>query len=456
MTPQSPRPSRTTRRSFLAGAAASTLAGHAGARTLEDLLGTTDPLAPRAPHHRARARRVIFVFLPGGLSHVDSFDPKPRLVADHDKEVDGQRLMRPRWEFKPRGESGMEISELFPHLAQRADELCMVRSMVAQHGNHAQATRGMHTGSTAVVRPSLGAWVSYGLGSGNPNLPSFAVIAPKLPYAGEQVWGADFLPACHQGVRIVPGPTPLPNLAPRVGEEHAARELGLLERLNRRHLAARASSDLEARARSFHLAEGMRREAPEIFDLSRESDATLELYGLKRGATDGFAWQCLVARRLIERDVRFVELIDVGSSNNWDAHGNMDTHKKLARNIDRPLAGLLSDLRRRGLLEDTLVVCTTEFGRSPHRDKKNKNGRGHHPKAFSSWLAGAGVRAGHVHGATDEYGYRPAEGAVGIHDFHATLLHLCGFDHERLTFRHAGRDFRLTDVEGEVVHGVLA
>jgi uncharacterized protein (DUF1501 family) len=284
------------------------------------------------------------------------------------------------------------------------------------------------------------------------------VIAPKLPYAGAQVWSADFLPACHQGVRIEPGPDPLPDVKRRARTGALERlALSLLERQNRRHAAERGdSSELLARSRSFETAALMQEAAPAVFDLSRESDATLRLYGLERGKQDGFAWQCLVARRLIERGVRFVEVMDVGASDNWDAHGDMASHGPLARRIDLPIAGLLTDLKALGLLSDTLLVWTTEFGRTPFTEKQGEKGRGHHAQAFSVWLAGGGVKGGTVHGETDDIGLSVVKDRVHLHDFHATILHLLGLDHERLTYRHSGRDFRLTDVSGKVVKQILA
>jgi uncharacterized protein (DUF1501 family) len=300
--------------------------------------------------------------------------------------------------------------------------------------------------------------VSYGLGSPNRNLPSFVAIAPRIPYAGSQVWGSDFLPGSHQGTLVEPSAEPMRNVRPKVPLARQKRELEALEELNRAHLAGRGGDDrLAARMRTFQTAFGMQMAAPEAFDLSKESEETLKLYGLKRGSTQGFAWQCLVARRLAERGVRFVELIDSGASNNWDAHGDMITqHAPLARNVDQPIAGLLTDLKRRGLLADTLVVWTTEFGRTPFNNSAAAKGREHHSWAFSSWLAGSGVKEGTVYGATDEHGINVAEKGVHVHDFHATILHLLGIDHEKLTYRHAGRDFRLTDVHGKVVKGVLA
>ena len=418
-------------------------------------------VVPRPSHFVPRAKRVIFLYMSGGVSHVDSFDPKPRLFADHGKNLStgrGSRVAkRPNWEFRPRGKSGIEVSDLFPHVAECVDDLCVVRSMKTDHGDHFEATLGIHTGSVTVTRPSIGAWVSYGLGTLNQNLPSFVVLAPKLPYAGGQVWGSDFLPASHQGTRVIPGPEPIPNLRRRIPSHLQEMELGLLEAFNKNHLLARGNDPaLAARVKSFETAAGMQQAAPDAFDVSQESDATLALYGLERGSTKGFAWQCLVARRLAERGVRFVELIDVGSNDNWDAHGDMATHGTLARNVDKPIAGLLKDLKGRGMLDDTLVVWTTEFGRTPYVDSLGNKGREHYPRAFSSWLAGGGVKGGYVYGKTDDYGLEVADQPCHVHDFHATILHLLGMDHEKLTFRHAGRDFRLTDVAGNVIHDVLA
>lgn len=420
-----------------------------------------NPLAPRSPHFPARAKRVIFLYMTGGVSHVDTFDPKPKLLADHGRTVtwrNGQKyLSAPKWSFRPRGRCGTEVSDLFPHIAECVDDLCVIRSMKNDHNDHFEATLGIHTGSVTFTRPSIGSWVSYGLGTFNQNLPSFMVLAPELPYAGEQVWSSDFLPACHQGARIVPGTDPIPHLQRRTSAELQEMELGLLEFFNRRHLQQRSDDALlAARIKSFETAFGMQQEAPEVFDLSGESDAALELYGLSRGSTQGFAWQCLVARRLAERGVRFIELIDSGSSNNWDAHGDMKTHEPLARNVDKPIAGLLKDLKARGMLEETLVVWTTEFGRTSFVADPEAKGREHHAYAYSSWLAGGGVKGGITYGRTDDYGMEVAADPVHIHDFHATILHLLGLDHTRLTFRHAGRDFRLTDVAGHVIEEIIA
>jgi hypothetical protein len=430
---------------------------------------STDPLAPKAPHFPAKAKRVIFLFHTGGVSHVDSFDAKPKLSADHGKTVTidewqgkpgkyNRYLKKPQWDFKPRGKSGIEVSSLFPHIGDCVDDLCVIRSLKSDHTNHYEATLMMHTGSITFARPSIGAWMSYGLGTVNRNLPSFLVLAPAVPYAGDQTWGADFLPGCHQGTRVVPGPTPIADLARRTASAGLQDlERDMLQKCNQEHLDHRAGdAGLAARVRSFETAYGMQKEAPEAFDLAKESDETLQLYGLQRGANTGFAWQCLVARRLAERGVRFIELIDVGSSNNWDAHADMTAHGPLAKNVDQAIAGLITDLKRRGMLDDTLVVWCTEFGRTPYNDQPDAKGREHHHWAFSCWLAGGGAKRGLAYGSTDEYGIHVAENPVHVHDFHATILHLMGLDHEKLTYRHAGRDYRLTDVSGRVVKEILA
>jgi hypothetical protein len=419
-----------------------------------------NPLAPKAPHFAPRAKRVIFMCMSGGVSHVDTFDPKPRLVADAEKGVlsSGKRpYLRPQWEFKPNSKCGTEVSDLFPNVREVMDEISLIRSMHGDHSDHFQATMGIHTGSVTFKRPSIGAWACYGLGTVNQNLPGYLVLAPQMPYAGSQVWSSDFLPGAYSGTRVVPGAEPIPDLNRRSPTQKIEEmELGLLDRFNRKHLAQRGGADpaLAARIKSFETAFGMQREMPGVLDLSKETDATLALYGLERGSAKGFAWQCLVARRLMESGVRFVELIDVGSSNNWDAHSNIKSHEPLARNVDKPIAGLIRDLKSRGMLDDTLVVWTSEFGRTPTVD--GPDGRGHHNTAYSSWLAGGGIKGGIVFGKSDDYGDKVAEGGVHVHDFHATILHCLGFDHTKLTFRHGGRDFRLTDVAGEVVKGILA
>jgi hypothetical protein len=439
---------------------------------LSELLAadSADPLAVKKPHFKAKAKSVIFLFMSGGVSHVDSFDPKPKLIADHGKQVKFDHpetknrpgyeklfLKKPDWKFSPGGKSGIEVSGLFPHIGKQADDIALVRSMHTSHSNHYNATLGMHTGSFAFARPSIGAWTSYGLGTVNRNLPSFLVLAPQMPYAGTQVWAADFLPGAHQGTRVVPGAEPIANLRPRVSPSALQRlELDALKSFNESHLSSRRDDAvLSARIRSFETAFGMQSEMPQALDLSKEKDSTLALYGLKRKQMDGFGWQCLVARRLVERGVRFVELIHTGSSGNWDSHGNMAEHGRLAKQVDQPIAGLIQDLKRVGLFDDVLVVWTTEFGRTPFNNTASNPGREHHNWAFSSWLAGAGVKRGAVYGATDEHGIKAVEKPVHVHDFHATILHLMGLDHTKLTYRHAGRDYRLTDVHGEVVKGLL-
>ncbi len=438
---------------------------------VEQLLAESgDPLVPRGGHFPAKAKHVIFLFMTGGVSHVDTFDPKPALHRDHGKEIKADHpeikdrpgyerifLKRPQWEFAPHGDCGTEVSTLFPHVAECVDDIAMIRSMHTSHSNHYNATLGMHTGSFTFSRPSFGSWVSYGLGTENRNLPSFVVIAPQQTYAGTQVFASDFLPAVHQGTLVVPGAEPVANVRPRVPQDRQQLELEALQSLNRLHQQTRtADSALAARMRSFETAFGMQMAVPDAFDFSRETAATLSAYALQPGQTNGFGWQCLAARRLIERGVRFVEVIDTGSSGNWDAHGDMLTHVGLAKNVDQPIGALLNDLKQRGLLEETLVVWTTEFGRTPFNNTADAKGREHHPWAFSSWLAGAGVKPGIVHGATDEHGLRAVDQPVHVHDFQATILHLMGFDHERLTYRHAGRDYRLTDVHGHVVRDLLA
>jgi hypothetical protein len=432
-----------------------TLAAHAGAAGL---------LAPRPGHFAPRAKHLIFVFLTGGFSHVDTFDPKPRLSRDHGKVVPSVDLrgtgklplLASPFTFRRCGKSGLPISDLFPHLGAVADELCVLRTLHTDIVEHFQAVLAMHTGSATVPLPSLGSWLSYGLGSLNRNLPAFVILAEHLPYAGSQVFDASFLPALHQGVRIVPGPEPIPDLrSPARSTTLAELERFMLRDVNERHARARPGDlTLAARSDSFETAHGLMRVAPEVFDLGKESEATLRLYGLKRGDRS-FAWQCLIARRLVERGVRVVELIDTGSHDNWDAHGDMQQHRPKARRVDQPLAALIQDLKRRGLLGETLLAICTEFGRTPWTDAPHTRGRNHYARAFSALLAGAGVKGGTTYGVTDEYGSRIVEGPVHVHDYHATILHCLGIDHERLTYRYAGRDFRLTDVHGRVVRAIL-
>lgn len=427
-----------------------------------------DPLQAKDGHHPATADSIIFIYSTGGVSQVDTFDYKPNLNRDHGKSFTASRwlnkpgkferfLTRSRWQFRRYGESGIWVSDLFPNIGKVIDEVCVLNAMHCDSDGHDKATLAAHTGSAQFARPSAGAWVSYGLGTENTNLPSFVVVAPNAPYAGAQTWGSDFLPGCHQGTQVIPGAEPLPNLKPKTSSDIQQFELAYLQTRNLRHLQQRsADSALESRVKSFETAFGMQKEAPEVFDFSRESAATLASYGLKTGDNTGFGWQCLVARRLVERGVRFVELIDVGSSNNWDSHGDMKDHERLARAIDLPISALLKDLKQRGLLERTLVVWTSEFGRTPFHQDANHPGREHHNLVFSSWMAGGGVKGGYVHGVSDEYGILPVHDAVHTHDLHATMLHAVGLHHEKLTYRHAGRDYRLTDVAGKVVHELFS
>lgn len=417
----------------------------------------SNPTEPREPHTKPRAKSVIFIYATGGVSHIDTFDPKPMTKGRDGSGKD--KLMGNLFGAKPNDKCGTEVSNLFPHVRGVMDDICVIRSMKASHFDHSEATLGMHTGSPTFARPSMGSWVSYGLGTFNQNLPSFMVIAPHLPYGGTQVYASDFLPAVHQGTRVFPGSNPIPNLnSPGASRDLQGLEFDLVRSLNQKHFREREhDSALSARIKSFETAFQMQRSAPEAFDVDREPEHIRKLYGLDRktkGPGADFGWQCLVARRLAERGVRFIELIDTGSRPNWDSHGDMNEHKDLAYNVDQPTAALITDLKQRGMLKDTIVLWATEFGRTPTRE--GKNGRGHHRDCFSVWLAGGGFRGGHVYGATDEIGKYTVENPVEVHDLHATVLHQLGMNHKRLTFRHAGRDFRLTDVHGHVVDEIIA
>lgn len=415
-----------------------------------------NPLAPRQPHFAAKAKRVILLFMPGGVSHVDGFDPKPGLDRADGKSASKDRVYtRSLWGHHQCGDNGILISDLFPHIGGCMDDICLLRSLHGDKGDHFEATLSMHSGTMAETLPGIGAWVSYGMGTDNANLPSHVVFAESLPYAGAQSWDSNFLPAYHQGTRITPGAEPISNLTPdAVTASMQSRELSLLKRMNQRHLNSRIDdSDLAARMYSFEAAVGLQQKAPEVFDFSDESDATLDLYGIKRDDRKSFGWQCLAARRMSERGVRFIEVVDKG---NWDAHSNMKGYAKLARNVDQGIAGLLMDLKQRGLLEETLVVWCTEFGRTPSAKTTQLDGRDHFKDAFTCWLAGGGVKGGYVHGATDDVGQKIAENPVHIHDFHATIMHLLGFDHKKLTYHFSGRDYRLTGLAGNVVQEVIA
>ncbi len=425
-------------------------------------------LAPLPAHHQPKAKHLIVVFLTGGFSHVDTFDYKPGLSRLHGKPVPSfglradetrdRPLLASPFRFQPCGQSGLWISELFAELGTMADELCVIRTLHTDIVEHFQAVLAMHTGSATVPLPSLGSWISYGLGTFNANLPSYVVLCEHLPYAGTQVWDSGFLPPIHQGVRIVPGADPIPDLRPQT-RSVALRELEaiMLRDVNERHAAHRPDdADLRARIASFDIGRGMMHEAPDVLDVGSESNSTRSAYGVAEGDTTSFAYQCLIARRLVERGVRAVELIDSGSHSNWDAHGDMQEHRPKARRVDRALAALLKDLKARGLLGETLVAICTEFGRTPWTDGPATKGRNHYAKAFSAILAGAGVKGGYAHGETDEFGINIVSSPVHVHDYHATILHIMGLDHTRLVYRYAGRDFRLTDVDGTVVAPVLA
>jgi hypothetical protein len=426
-------------------------------------MGAGELLAPRRTHFQPRANRLLFVFLTGGVSHVDTFDHKPKLATDSGRELETRqlrgspnaKLMPSPFRFQACGQSGQVISELFAKLGTVADELCVIRTMHTDIVEHFQATLAMHTGSSTVPMPSFGSWLSYALGGDNPNLPSYVVLAEHLPYAGAQVYDSGFLPPEHQGVRIVPGSEPIPDLeSPAPTVSLAELELTMLHELNAAHARLRPGDfSLPARDASFVTARGMMRAAPEAFDLTRETVGTLALYGAPPGDNQSFAAQCLTARRLLERGVRVVELIDTGSHDNWDAHGDMQDIRPKARRVDQALAGLIQDLKVRGLLDDTLVAICTEFGRTP--TTFNGKGREHYIDAFSSLLVGGGVRGGMAYGETDEYGMRIARDPCHVHDYHATILHLLGLDHTRVTYRYSGRDFRLTDVAGRVIQPIL-
>jgi hypothetical protein len=431
-----------------------------------------EPLATRQPHHPATARQVIFVFMHGGISHVDSFDPKPKLT-----EMNGQplpiakpkfefaptgNLLASPWKFQKHGQSGLEVSELFPQIGAMADDLCVIRSMNGgDQVSHGPALLNINTGSGVFARPCLGAWTLYGLGTENQSLPGFLSLSPSLYHGGTQNYGSAFLPASFQGTRIGDGGTNfkearLSGLVPGDLPERQRLQLDLLARRNRRH-ASDVGGDprLEARIAAFEMAYRMQAEAPVVFDLGRESAATLAQYGVGTEPTDEFARQCLLARRCVEAGVRFVQVNYSYPRNYWDAHGDLrNNHTSNAGKVDRPVAALLADLKARGLLESTLVVFATEFGRTPAA--QGNDGRDHHPHAFSVWMAGGGVKGGMAYGLTDDFGYYVAENKVTMPDFHATILHLLGLDHERLTFRHAGRDYRLTDVHGRVIDAILA
>jgi Protein of unknown function (DUF1501) len=440
-----------------------------GGLALSSLLAREAAAQAVAPHHAARAKRVIFLFMHGGPSQVDTFDYKPLLQRDDGKPFPGDKpriqfaktgnLLASPWKFAQHGESGQWVSELFPNVARHVDKLCFVKSLHGTNEAHGGALLALHTGSDTFVRPSMGSWVVYGLGSENENLPGFVTICPTLGHGGVNNWSSAFLPGRFQGTPIGHAGVParsasLMHLARADGRNDLERaELDFLDQQNEAHRSAREyEAALEARIQSFELAYRMQAVAPQALDIARESAATQELYGIAEPGTENFGRQCLMARRLIEHGVRFVQCTH---SYKWDQHSNLKVdHEKNAREVDRPIAGLLEDLHSRGLLRDTLVLWAGEFGRTPCA--QDGNGRDHNPHGFTVWMAGAGLKGGHSHGATDDYGWYASVDKVHIHDLHATILDLVGLDHERLTYRHAGRDFRLTDVAGRVVRELYA
>lgn len=447
-----------------------------GNLALASLLGEeaagSDPLSQTPTHFPGRAKRVIFLFMKGGPSHLDSFDYKPQLQKDNGKPLPFDKprvqfaatgnLLASPWKFRKRGQSGIEVSDLFPNIAECIDDLCLLNSVHGTNAAHGGASLKLHTGSDTFVRPSMGSWVTYGLGTENANLPGFVTICPTLAHGGVKNWGSAFLPAYCQGVPLGVASKPSTEAqlkyitSQKWSREQQRLQLDMLAQVNRNHLEKTGpNSNLEARINSFELAFRMQTEVPVIQDISDESEATERLYGLDEKVTKDFGRQCLLARRFAERGVRFIQVTHSDTNVQWDQHGDLRAgHTKNALEVDRPIAGLLKDLKQRGMLHDTLVLWGGEFGRTPVA--QGKDGRDHNPEGFTMWMAGAGVKGGFKYGATDEYGYYAVENKMHIHDLHATLLHLMGMDHERLTHRYAGRDFRLTDVSGTVHKGILA
>ncbi len=431
-----------------------------------------DPLAPKPSHFFARAKRVIFLFMTGGPSQVDTFDPKPLLDRDDGKPLPFAKprvqfnttsnLLKSPWKFQQYGESGLPVSELFPHVAGCVDDLCMIHSMHGTNPAHGGAMMKLHTGSDNFIRPSIGSWVSYGLGTDNTNLPAFVTICPTLGHGGINNWGSAFLPAAYQGTPLGNASVPSDKARvryinnPDLPRDVQRLQLERLKAMNREHQATSGpEASLEARINSFELAFRMQTAMPLVEDLSGETLATQQLYGMDDPINANFGRMCLMARRFAERGVRFIQVTHSDSHVQWDQHSDLKKgHEKNAREVDKPIAGLLRDLKARGLLEDTLVWWGGEFGRTPTCE--GTNGRDHNPEGFTMWLAGGGVKGGFRYGSTDDYGYYAAEDKVHIHDLHATILHLLGLDHERLTYRYAGRNFRLTDVEGNVVQKLFA
>ncbi|MFM7565036.1 MAG: DUF1501 domain-containing protein [Planctomycetota bacterium] len=430
----------------------------AGARGGE-LLPLENPLAAKQPHFAAKAKHVIFLCMRGGPSHLDTFDYKPKLQSDSGKPGPrpGSKLLASKFKFSKSGKSGLWISELYSELAKQADQLCFIHSMQTDLPAHPQALVRLHTGTSQFVRPSLGAWTLYGLGTENENLPGFVSITPSSGFGGATNYGSSFLPAIYQGTALGRDNRPIAtaeiaHLKTRQSREEQRAELDFLQTLNRRKLEQdKVNPDVEGAIEAAELAFKMQSEMPQVLDLGKETEATKKLYGLNDRATEDFGRKCLLARRMVEAGVRFIEV----THGNWDHHFNMNASlERSCGEIDRPVAGLLQDLKKRGLLDETLVVFSGEFGRTPYA--QGQDGRDHNNKAFTLWMAGGGVKGGYAYGKSDPYGFDVEENPVSIHDLHATLLALLGLDHERLTFNHAGRDFRLTDVYGNVVKDVIA
>jgi Protein of unknown function (DUF1501) len=432
------------------------------------------PLAPRGGHYPAKATSVIFLYMDGGPSQVDTFDPKPRLDREDGQPIRMKppptqfiphdtvpKVMRSPWQFKPRGKSGIPVSDLFPEVAECVDDLCVVRSMIANFPEHANANLFLHTGFSQQGRPSVGAWVTYGLGSVCQDLPGYIVLkGGQIPAGGPDNFHCGFLPAAYQGSIFRDPVAPVANLQrPESSADLQRDKLDLLHKLDRSVLGRIGQDDrIEAAIANYELAFRMQAAVPGLLDIAAESAATRKLYGLDDDATRSYGTQCLLARRLVERGVRFVEVTPpaVAGANRWDQHDKLkEGHEKMARATDRPVAALLKDLKQRGLLDRTLVVWGGEFGRTPVA-QGTSTGRDHNPYGFTMWLAGGGVKGGILHGATDEYGFHAIASKVEVHDLHATMLHLLGIDHKRLTYRFGGRDMRLTDVHGEVVKEILA
>lgn len=437
-----------------------------------------NPLAAKMPHIMPRAKRVIFLFMAGGVSQVDSYDYKPLLYKKNGDFLDftdqrilaktgmgsNQRVMQPLWDFKQYGENGAWVSNLFPHMAKHTDDYCLIRSMQTEGVAHGPATLFLHTGSTNLIRPAMGAWVNYGLGTENQDMPGFVSLNPSFSNGGPRNYGNAFLPSAYQGTAIGRAGMKATDIGinnltnSKLSSAQQKRQFDLLQAMNyEQYQGQPPNTELEAVINSYELAWRMQANAPEVLDISKESKATKKLYGIDEEPTDNYGRQCLMARRMAEAGVRFIQVNYSDNSNNpaWDQHNDMPKHKKHALAVDKPIAGLLADLKQRGLLEDTLVWWGGEFGRTPYAEK-NGDGRDHNRTGFTVWLAGGGVRPGLIYGETDEFGQYAVKNRVHMHDLHATILYLLGMDHKKLTFRHEGRDFRLTDVFGNVVHDIIA